>query len=214
MGIVYRLKDQPPKVLHLASHRYLKNNYVDELKPTCWPPAFVYMNIDPWDAKSIVALCRTIVDRNGAHTLTYGFKGGSSRFRISGEAEMADGEHGFTCASFVMAIFSTFRIELLRTETWQPRPSDVKWQEEMIDAFNKYATAEELAVISGDKGCVRFRPTEVAASFSSDQLPVDFAYAQSAALVIEAYFKSHLNVDVTPRPAARVPETPEPPTPI
>jgi hypothetical protein len=83
---------------------------------------------------------------------------------------------GFTCATFVMAIYQAANIRLLDIETWESRDSDNDWQFFIYELYTakKWASPEVTAQIRKDIGCVRFRPQEVLGAATMKNIPVRF----------------------------------------
>ena len=80
---------------------------------------------------------------NAAGEIPYGFRyqpqlidsqTGAYTGRSSGE--------GFTCATFVMAVFKRMALTLLNSETWPNRENDRDWQSDLLRLLGNDANPE------------------------------------------------------------------------
>ncbi|MEQ8455545.1 MAG: hypothetical protein RLO52_19540 [Sandaracinaceae bacterium] len=127
------------------------------------------------------ALCREI--RDGAPELPYGFGNGSFD-RVNGTYVQAGAPRGLTCATFVLALFAAYEIDVVDLEEWPPRREDAEWQRSILCTLKaQFPGASDRAYfahIEADIGnCVRVRPEEVAGAASRDTFPADFATAEA-----------------------------------
>ena len=90
---------------------------------------------------------------------------------------------GLTCATFVILVFDRLGFQMLNLESWPQRVEDATWQAEIIGKLRLHSTMsqEELALLAGDVGSVRFRPIEVAAASQLENWPVNFDDAAALA---------------------------------
>lgn len=98
---------------------------------------------------------------------------------------------GFTCATFVLAIFERAGVELLKADTWEPRDSDILWQQHVREyyAASGHMPQETLEQIQNDIGSVRYRPQEVLAATTCRRYPVPFKKARPIAERIVKFMK-------------------------
>ncbi|MCC6876912.1 MAG: hypothetical protein IT378_21585 [Sandaracinaceae bacterium] len=174
-GAYYRAGDGRDGVwfLHLAFHREMQHEPAKAKYRWVEPVA-----LDPTLRQFIGTLCRALAS-GSPDRLPYGF--GVGRFDPStGTFEQAGRRRGLTCATFVLALFAAYEIDLVDLDTWGARESDRDWQERIVAAIEAHFPNEAAHVqaIRDDVGeCARVRPEEVAAAASSVYLPVSFEEA-------------------------------------
>lgn len=170
LGILHS-QNYPPKVLHLEWHHATK----DDPLPHQWIPFWwVPIDLPPLRAEAVAGHCRRIwkrVEEEGLR-IPYGlvYKGG--KFSAQGRTQLAVGEIGLTCATFVLAVLATAGLKLLDLPTWEERDAtriaeDNAWHAGIV-ALMKATRADyeisdgHIAGVEQERGCSRFRPEEVA----------------------------------------------------
>jgi hypothetical protein len=90
---------------------------------------------------------------------------------------------GLTCSTFVLAVLSSVRINLVKLAEWPSRPADVARHKELLDLLDgdPKVSRDHVAAVRAEVTCVRYRPEEVAGAASSPEPPVSFVVAQAAA---------------------------------
>lgn len=185
VGVSYVTVDGDKRVLDHGWERRLKDQRQDNFFRDNIG-AVVGINLPESTADAFAALCTQIVSNSRA-----GFK---YELRETG-ARLDNGvqtdDRGFTCATFVLAIFRTvLNDELLALGTWPPPDEvDIQWQEQMTKLlvpalFERLGNTEDFrrerdrrrAMIP----CKRVRPTDVAggACCAVEQWPVSFECAR------------------------------------
>lgn len=130
----------------------------------CWIPcaginSIVLANIADW--------LSSVWEING-HKIPYSIKPfDKTPFDESGKLHSSEPGDGFTCATFVLWVFSHSEIELVNKDTWEARAEDRDWQEKIMEYLDKCPTASK-AHIEAQREYVnlasRFRPVEVASA--------------------------------------------------
>ena len=182
IGILHKKDGGGVKLLHLAWHFVLKNS---DPKP-CY--AWVDVPIHPARARQVAVRCRQIF-RNNPRGLPYAFSPPNDCFDAEQSTYLfGPTRHGLTCATFVIAVFQTAGIRIVRDETWPAsRPDDDVWKQKIIAALqnpritNPVATAEHIAFIQAEAGSTRFRPEEVAGAAANNTIPTAFDEAEKLA---------------------------------
>jgi hypothetical protein len=83
--------------------------------------------------------------------------------------------NGLTCSTFVIEVFRSAGIELLRYSDWpHNRDGDDKWHDHIVAEIRR-KDAEHANAIAKEKGCARFRPEEVTGTCASKTLPASFS---------------------------------------
>jgi hypothetical protein len=185
IGIIHKQQKGDPSLLHLEWHCILSNS---DLPTIIADDYFAYIPpyIDVERARTIAGLCRQINDRKPE--IPYGIVFDQSRFSEDGLLHLGDRSHGLTCATFVIAVFLSAGIDLLKEEGWPHRDEDDVWHDHIVYAlehtkFDYGISDEHIENIKSERGCTRFRPEEVAASLSIEETPADFDYASRTGLM-------------------------------
>jgi hypothetical protein len=171
-------------LLHLAWHLVLKNS--DPGPHYAW----VECSIHPIRAQMVAALCREVFRAN-ERTLRYAFSPPRDCFdHDTGAYLFGPTQHGLTCSSFVLAVFHSAGLPLVRYDTWPlNRPGDDTWRERIIaalenpDLTHPAATTDHINAIRSQANSTRFRPEEVAGA-AACEIPAAFAEASDLALDI------------------------------
>jgi hypothetical protein len=103
-------------------------------------------------------------------------------FSADGSCEVLDGL-GLTCATFVLAVFASRGIPLVRLDEWQARSEDVIWQDKIISDLRSWRKGDpeveaHAAALQGERGCVRYRPEEVMAAGIASELPIGYEFGE------------------------------------
>lgn len=107
-------------------------------------------------------------------SIPYGFAFDEHCFGDDGQYRpMAVGK-GLTCATFIIAVFHSAGLPILRTDTWRARPEDAQWQSAILRILEGWATAEHVAAADSYIGHFRYRPQEVAAAAMQAPPPLTF----------------------------------------
>ena len=164
-GLLYKTDDAAAALmLHLRWHFDVKNDLpTDEYR-------WIQIDLNEINRRNLVGLCRLIASRSDK--IPYGLNYNGRYFSAAGEyLGHAPGE-GLTCATFVMAVFDTYKIPILKLMEWGVRPEDIKWQfgqvQRMQQQYPLVATA-----MGGFVGQPRFRPPEVTAGAISGKRPTE-----------------------------------------
>ncbi|MCX6980995.1 MAG: hypothetical protein NTV08_09630 [Verrucomicrobia bacterium] len=163
LGIIHRSdEDQVSRMLHLAWHFDLQNE----------PAEPDYFWVEPgypsFRARQVATLCRLVAKRH-PQGLPYAFSDPDRAINpMTGEVLLGSTRFGFTCASFVLAVFEAAGLPLVVLDSWPTgRDGDAEWQAFIIRLLEQNgASPEHIASVRSEIGRVRHRPTEVAAASS------------------------------------------------
>lgn len=204
-GVLFRDADENERYLHLRAHCYLELASSIEANTGWVTPGHL-----PEDRlNQVVAMCEQVWERNKKN-IPYGFRYDAATFSKNGEITLGKDECGFTCATFVMAVFHSVGVELLVQSGWPERADDKERFEEILQMFEEHANEKRsswgeekyeawmghLDVLRKQTSAPRFRPLEVAGG-SMGELPAGFEQAESAARALEQELKG---------PAAQTPK--------
>jgi hypothetical protein len=177
IGILHRdVSAGDVMLLHLAWHHDLRNHR----------PGNDYLWIDiplsHFHLRQIAAICRLIGEGN-PDGLPYAFSPPNGCFdATTGRFLIGPTRYGLTCASFVLAVFETAGLPLVRYETWpNQRPDDRNWQEFVLSRLrdsNPRASDAHIAALQEEIGAVRYRPEEVASAATLTDIPASFQIVQ------------------------------------
>jgi hypothetical protein len=186
IGVVHADTGAVPHLLHLAFHADLHN------EPLNAQPEPVYQVLtvlgDPVRLSAFSAACRRIHKVNRRHSgnwvsVPYGvYLDPATTIDSAGGVKIGPAGAGLSCATFVMKVFESTGISLLREDTWRPRASDLVWHDHIVGILQTYrggsVPREHVERVRREIGCARFRPEEVAVSL---RLPRPTWYAVAAA---------------------------------
>ena len=72
-------------------------------------------------------------------------------------------------------------MKLLDIDAWPSRPEDSVWQEKVLGMLAETSVAEaHIRAVREERGCLRFRPEEVAGAAAYSSYPVTFLQAEEA----------------------------------
>ncbi len=157
-------------------------------------PHFVMLALEPEEEHDVRMMCQLIHERhsNGdparEYRIPYAFRY-TSKTRINpatGEMQLEDGL-GLSCSTFVLAVFQSVEITLVKIDTWRSRADDVVRHEALlqkmragIPGFAPPAPADHIVLVEKEVHCMRVRPEEVAAAGLFDDFPVAFEELERA----------------------------------
>lgn len=124
----------------------------------------------------VSAMCRKILKRKFEQNIPYGLIYNGGKFTEDGIMDLDSTESGLTCATFVLAVFNSCKIQLIDTLSWTPRDEDASWHESIIASLiatkDKFNISEaHIDNLKKEVGCARFRPEEVTVSSSLNPIP-------------------------------------------
>jgi hypothetical protein len=176
VGILYKIEDEPATVLHFTEPYHLKDDAPSE--------HFRWVEVracEPITAKIVAGLCRLISDENKVRPMKipYGYSYAGTYFNHDGTFVNRGLIYGLTCTSFVLAVFQTLFIDLLRIEEWPPFDlDDADWQMKMMNLY-KPIYPENADALGSQVGAARFRPEHATAGAASKDAPLGYAAAQT-----------------------------------
>jgi hypothetical protein len=177
IGILYRRHDKPqPRLWHFAEHFDLRDEDCDS--SYFWGES----GLDPQN-KNYVAAWITSRDTQ-ADKIPYGFDiTGQSFEQGTGKFIAPPIGKGFTCATFVTAVFQHLGFDLLDEASWPFRMDDVAWQNSYLPVLEKRCKDKlHVDAVANDLGARRIRPPEVAAGMISGELELPLAFPSAEAL--------------------------------
>jgi hypothetical protein len=205
VGVAWRA-DDGWRFLSLVGDRELKNNALRN-GDWCVSPA-----VAPELLTLVSEMCRRVLDRNELYAIRFGFRFDSTRFNDDGEYVLGENEVGLTCATFVLALFRSAGVELLRVREWPTRPDDEVRHNELIDSFaSDRGDIEHINALQREVGVVRFRPEEVAAASAVPPHPCSFTDASQAGVALLAAVRQRGAAPAAPSaPPVAAPAAPRP----
>lgn len=172
-GVLYIGANDERLALHLG--------WQDQLSQR-WDFRFVWATPDaePELLSLAAGYCRLIwASYQQTRSFPYALEDRGASFDENGRLVLADGAHGLTCATIVLAIFNRAGIELVDRETWPVRKDlDLKF----LEMVAEFAEPEHLKLLRAEveAGARRVHPDEVVASCAC-ALPATFDNTRAAA---------------------------------
>jgi hypothetical protein len=153
--------------LHLAFHNRLWKG-VGPKVPT--EGLYSVPSLLPEEENTLLAMLDLVVEANSGrlpYALVYD---GSTRFRVAtGQVLIGTACIGLTCSTFVLAIFASIGVELLRLKPWPERDGDEAFREMVLDMLRKdeesgKAQPGYAEKVAQEKEFHRYRPEDVVAA--------------------------------------------------
>jgi hypothetical protein len=191
---LFRRDHGAASVLHFAWDRDLRDDAPDAVSEDS-DYGLIAIALDEEDAQTLCALCRRVASRHAA-SFRFRFAEWRPRFDLvtAEVTPLTVGErHGFTCATFVLAMLrSAVGQDLLALDQWPvPTPDDLdhRWQSMLVNKLCPTgASPAEVASVLAGIGARRVLPTDVAggAMWSREHWPVGFVDSRSGGEQIAA----------------------------
>jgi hypothetical protein len=190
-GILHVDNNKKVSFLHLAWHSKLENEL-----PSSYPEfLFVLPAIGSRKKLLVNAMCRRVWERYKEDGLPYGL-GYSDGFFFGQEGILdLNGRCGLTCATFVLAILKSSKIDLLRLSDWPTnRQGDADWHNNIVSELKrtqkKFKISDNhIRNVEAEIGCARYRPQEVAGAIALQPKPVPCPKAEEIGAKIVAQLK-------------------------
>lgn len=192
-GIIFR--GAPPQsgqagplaMVHFVATGQIKLQPRKKLGKVLWA---VPSAVLPAVRRQIGYLCEHIAASN--RVVPYGFKDSDETYFINGAGDVnfGQGTIGFTCATFVLAIFRHFRQHLIDSKNWNVRTEDEEWQRQLV-RYQK-AIGIDPAIVQANEsaaatGCYRYRPEEVVAACMHDRLRIGISDAAPLGAMVKQW---------------------------
>lgn len=180
-GIVYQSAGLT-RVLHFCGPRKLSDDDITDVPYFLW----VVPGLRPKQIPQVARLC-ALVATNRAKIqgqIEYGYEyNEASIFSVfNGSFSAAAGTTGLTCATFVLAIFRSCGVRLLKTNQWK-RDTAIAQQIRTANDIGRYYPAE-ASNLRKEIGARRFSPPEVAGAGLYERMPIGIKHATQAAQVV------------------------------
>lgn len=185
LGILYRDGENKLWFLHLAwNYKLLSRTFplTYQWLPTDQPSPIL---------KFLAVICDNIRKQNPP--IPYGLsKAGILFSPTTGEILRTENGTGLTCASFILAIFSTYNLQLFKEEEW-PEDANMAWQEKIVFyLIQSNAPPEQVQAVSREVGqAKRFTPSEVLGASAEPNWPIGFTRAAELAQAIDVQLRHH-----------------------
>lgn len=163
-GMLYKRNSrEKTKLFHLEWHHKLTNENAEEKIGYCWGES------DLCDAvkRRIIGQIINILRHKDNPPVQYGFSRHGLSFDEKGYYIKTLAGEGLTCATFVLDIFKSVGIPILKEDGWPTRDEDQEWKEFIVSELEKTPNIEEdhIEALKQSENIVRFRPEEVAAGY-------------------------------------------------
>ncbi len=176
VGVLHSVAGSKPLLLHMAWHLRLRNESPSE------EGIWVIPNIPLERQKSVAAMSRRVWKTCEQAQLPYALKH-CTTFDFMGSVRPHPEFAGFTCATFVLALFESCYVKLIDLSSWESRPEDIEWQQEILSILVQTGVAQpHVEAVQRQIGCERYRPEEVAAACALFPPPVQSSPTRAYAL--------------------------------
>ncbi len=145
------------KFLHLAHHHSLRTEIIDR-------GFWIRLGLTDRQIRQLAGMCAMISEHNSDNAVSFSIYYDSKRqyFDDVGNYLPSDLGEGLTCATFVMAIFETLGIPLLRTDIWAVETEDKFWHVEIIQRMRQGSPDRaHFDAMSSNVGCARYRSEDI-----------------------------------------------------
>jgi hypothetical protein len=146
----------------------------------------------------IAARCREILASHPGG-LPFAFTPPNDCFdKETGQSLLGPSGSGLTCATFVLAVFDSIGLPLVKWDTWPYRAKDILWQKRVVKALKERKAAgdsishEHITAVEEQRDAVRCRPEEVAGSSTAPSFPLTFEEVEPLAVEVLAQLYSAL----------------------
>jgi hypothetical protein len=164
-GLFYWDPDEEPRFLHLEFHARLADQRLPDDEHTYF---WVELPVDDDSAATIAGKIRNVRDLHPQ--VPYGILYEGGKIPDDGVVLLKGKTVGLTCATFVLTVLSTINYDLLDLDTWnESRSGDDSWYDYIVKALERYRIGREsllkvehIDAVRSQKGCVRYRPEDVA----------------------------------------------------
>lgn len=164
IGLLHKEQNEDAFVLHLRHHLDLRNELA--AAPFRW----LQIDLHEINRRLLVTLCRLIAAR--AQKIPFGFSYNGLYFTTAGDYIFRDFGQGLTCATFVMAVFATYQIDLLKVAEWTSTADDQLWQTGQASSIRSRFGTFVGDAVAQSIGHPRFRPEHVAAGAADANRPL------------------------------------------
>lgn len=184
-GLVYKIEDNDPQIIHLGDHCFLANepihkrNWYSISNLKLEYPQIILVD---FCIKAILNRGTVLVGHKNFYTIDYPYGISFVKANINsddGALMLAPGSSGLTCATFVMTILASANIELIKQSEWNQRAPNnqtdlsiqIKHIQHMIRSNREqYIVNENIMCLP----CNRYRPEEIAAAAYCSPYPASF----------------------------------------
>ena len=173
VGFLYKFGSSAPEMLHLAWHHILRRDVPSDRY------SWVQCGFSE-DIRDVIVPALAGVAQDQKIPYSPIFQGIYFDQGVLTYSRNQAGD-GLTCATFMMALMQTLGCPLFNPDEWPVRDDDSTWHEGVIAALEAEPTVTQQhtdAIRATPKGA-RFRPQEVAGSFSELGAPIPFSQAEA-----------------------------------
>jgi hypothetical protein len=134
----------------------------------------------------VAAYCESIGTKPRRFTYQFAFDEQTSLARLGqNDFIIEGGKEGFTCATFILAIFQALQFPIAKIDTWVSRQEDGDWQKETLELLRKQKgkfriSDEALNRRANEIPCMRFTPSDVIGACRAGNHPTHCDSARKA----------------------------------
>jgi hypothetical protein len=147
--------------------------------------AWAIPKIDQLILRQVAAYCESVAKRPQRFTYSFAYNQMVELAPDKDQFTILGGTEGFTCATFVLAIFNRLRVHLLDSSTWFNDTEDEVWQQDTLDLLRRLKdrlglTDECLQRRADEIPCLRYPPHALIGACRVGMHPTDCKSAREA----------------------------------
>jgi hypothetical protein len=147
------------------------------------------VKLDPQEVLQIAVFVELVIEREKTYPLPYSFIYTPDGFDAAGRISQGV---GFTCATFVVAIFDRLKFHVVDLASWRVRPKqDARFRDRIIRLANKLGYNELAARLKTEPYDFRLKPWELCGSAAHNRYPVRFCQAKKFAKVVSKLVRKY-----------------------
>ncbi|MGT2504066.1 hypothetical protein ACVOMS_31165 [Bradyrhizobium guangxiense] len=180
VGFLYKLGNEPARMLHLA----WQNRLVEEAPTEGY--FWVQSGLDETTRKVIAPVVAEVFSSQELPVpyspIFQGLYFDAATLRY----DRHEPGEGLTCATFIVAVLDALGRPLFDVDEWTARDADFQWHDQIIDMLERSpdATQEHIDAMRSRPRGARFRPEEVVGSIWASSPPISFTAARVLGLCV------------------------------
>ncbi len=162
-AIIYRCEDRTLRAIDFSLEGDITSDSPEQkLQRFAWAVPQLHER----QLRQVAAYCESVGKQRSRFTYSFAFNSLVQLADSSDGFVIEGGTEGFTCATFVLAIFQRLRLPLIDLRGWYNEPEDEPWQESTLSLLRGLQARlglsdQSLAARAAEIPCLRFPPHAV-----------------------------------------------------